>query len=79
MSINRGTDIDDVVRIYKGILLSHEKEWRRAICRNMDGPGDYHSSEVNQRKTNIIWYCLYGDSKGENNTNGFIYKTDSQT
>ena len=25
------------------ILLSHKKEWNNAICRNMDGPGDYHA------------------------------------
>ena len=36
-------------------------------------------SEVTQRKTNIIWYCLYVESKKERNTNGLIYKKiDSQ-
>ena len=28
---------------YKGILLSHKKEWNNAICRNMDRPRDYHT------------------------------------
>ena len=37
-------------------------------------------SEVRQRKTNIIWYHLYVESK-KNDTNELIYKTeiDSQT
>ena len=43
MSINRGMDKEDVVHIYNGILLSHEKEGTNAICSNMDGPGDCHT------------------------------------
>ena len=37
-------------------------------------------SEIRQRKTRIIWYHLYVESK-RNDTNGLIYKTetDSQT
>ena len=37
-------------------------------------------SEISQRKTNIIWYHLYVESK-KNDTNELIYKTelDSQT
>ena len=37
-------------------------------------------SELNQRKTNIIWYCLYVESK-KNDANELIYKgeTGSQT
>ena len=26
-----------------GILLSHQKEWNCAICRNVDGPRDCHT------------------------------------
>ena len=33
MSINRGMDKEDVVHIYNGILLSHKKERKNAICR----------------------------------------------
>ena len=32
-------------------------------------------SEVSQRKTNIIWYHLYVESK-KNGTNELIYKTE---
>ena len=30
------------VYIHSGILISHKK-WSNAICRNMDGPRDYHT------------------------------------
>ena len=33
-------------------------------------------SEISQRKTNIIWYCLYVESKKKNGTNKLIYKTE---
>ena len=42
MSIDRWMDKEDVVYLYNGILLSHEKGWNNAICNNMDGPRDYH-------------------------------------
>ena len=41
--IKRWMDKEDVVYIYNGILLSHEKEWNNAICSNIDGPRDYHT------------------------------------
>ena len=28
---------------HNGLLLSHEKEWASAICRNMDIPRDYYT------------------------------------
>ena len=43
MFINRGMDKEDVVHIYNGILLSHNKEWNWVICRDVDGPRDYHT------------------------------------
>ena len=43
MSINRGMDKEDVVRIYNGILLMHKKEQNWVICRDMDGPRDCHT------------------------------------
>ena len=43
MFIDRGLDKEDVVHIYKGILLSHIKEWNNAICSHIDGPRDYHT------------------------------------
>ena len=43
MSIDRGMDKVDVVYIYNGILLSHKREQNNAICRDVDGPRDYHT------------------------------------
>ena len=42
-SIVRGMDKGDVVHIYNGILRSHEKEWTKATCSNMDGPRECHT------------------------------------
>ena len=35
---------EDVVYLYNGTLHSHKKEWNHAICSNMDGPRDYHTT-----------------------------------
>ena len=43
MSINRGMDKEDVVHLYSGVLLSHEKERNWVICRDMGGPRDCHT------------------------------------
>ena len=43
MSINRGTDQEDVVDTYNGLLLSQQKESNNAIWSNMDEPRDYHT------------------------------------
>ena len=43
MSTDREMDTEDVVHIYNEILLNHKKEWKNAICSNMDGPRDYHT------------------------------------
>lgn len=29
--------------MHNGILHSHEKEWNKVICSNMDIPKDYHT------------------------------------
>ena len=42
MSIGRGMDKEEVVHMYSGILLSHEKAQTNAICSNMLGPRDAH-------------------------------------
>ena len=43
MSIDKRMDKEDVVHIYNGILLSHQKEQNNIICSNMDGPRDHHT------------------------------------
>ena len=48
MSINRGMDKEDVVHMHNGILLSHEKEQNWVICRDVNGPRDYHTKSVRE-------------------------------
>ena len=43
MSTDRGMDKEYVVHIYNGILLSHKKEWDKAIYNNMEESRDYHT------------------------------------
>ena len=42
LSIDRGTDKEDMVHIYNGILLSHKKEQNNAVFSNMNGTRDSH-------------------------------------
>ena len=53
MSINKGMD-NDVVCIYNGILLTHQKEQNSAICRDMDRPRVryFTQSEISQKEKN---------------------------
>ena len=53
MSIDRWMDQEDVVHIYSGILISHEK-WQNAICSNMDATSDSHSKwSMSEREIQI--------------------------
>ena len=53
-------DKEDVVHIYSGILLSHKKEWKFAICSNMDGPIDYHTKwSKSERERQILYDITY--------------------
>ena len=72
-------DKEDVLDIYNGIVLSHQKEWNNVIWSNIDEPQDYHT-KGSQTKTTIIWYHLRVESN-KNDTNELSYKreTDSQT
>ena len=38
VSINRWMVKEDMVYIDNGLLLSHKKEWKLAMCNSMDGP-----------------------------------------
>ena len=49
--------------VYNGILLSHKKESDTAICSHLMNLEIVILSEVRQRKTNTMWYCLYVESK----------------
>ena len=60
MSKNRGMDKENVVNIYNGILLNHEKEWNCAICRDMGGPRDCHTERSkSEREKQILYVNAY--------------------
>jgi len=60
MPINRWLDKEDTVRIYNGILVSHEEEWNNAICSNMDATRDYHSKwSKSERERQIPYDSTY--------------------
>ena len=49
MSINREMDKEDVIYIYNGILLGHEKEQNWVICSDVNGLS-YRVKQVRKRK-----------------------------
>ena len=63
MSINRGMDKEDLVHMYNGILLSHKNNEIMSFATTWMGLEIIILSEVRQRKTNIIFYQLYVESK----------------
>ena len=72
-------DKEDVVPIYKRILLSHKKNETMLFAATWMEL-EIIPSEVSQTKTNIIQYHLHVEYK-KNDTNELIYKIkiDSQT
>ena len=59
MSISRGADKEDVVRIHIGTLLSH-LGWNNAVCSNTDEPRDYHSQwSKSERERQIPYDTTY--------------------
>ena len=77
MSINRRMDKDDGLHVYNGMLLSHRKERKQAICSNMDGMGDDHSKWSESERQTPYYIMRIWSLKRD--TSEFIYKTDSQT
>ena len=43
VSSDRWMDREDVVSLYRGILVSHKREWNHANCSNIDGPRNYQT------------------------------------
>ena len=58
MSINRGTDKEDVVHTYNGILPGHLKGKDYVICRDVHGPIDCHTEwSKSERKIMLTRTC----------------------
>ena len=58
VSIDKWMD-EDMVHIHNGILLSHKKEWNKAIYSNMDRPRDYHTIWNKSEKDKYHMMLLY--------------------
>ena len=56
MPTDRWMDKEDVVHIYNGILLSHQKEENWVICRDVDGPSDSHTERRKSEREKQIPY-----------------------
>ena len=60
MPINRRMDIEEVVHIYNGILLSHKKERNWVIYRDMDGSRGGHTEwSKSEREKQISYINAY--------------------
>ena len=62
MSTDRGMDKEDEVHIYNGLLLSHKKNEMSFTATRMDLE-IIILSEISQKKTSIISFYLYVESK----------------
>ena len=76
----------DVVHVYKGIVLSHKKEYNITICSNMDAARDYPAKRSKSEKerqipydTTYMWNPKYGTSElvYKIETNSQTWRTDS--
>ena len=77
MSIDRWMDKEDMGHMYNGMLFSRKKnKIMPFVCRNMDGPRDYHTKwSKSERERQILYNTkLYWNRK--NNINEVIYKTE---
>ena len=63
MSIDRGMDKEDAVHIYKGLLLSHKKNEITSFTATWMDLEIIILSEISQKKTSIISFYLYMESK----------------
>ena len=66
--------------ICNGILLSHWKEWNKAIWRNMDGPRDCHTEWAQSDREGEISYdlpCVWNLKR--NDTNKLTHQTERES
>ena len=51
-------DNEDMVLIHNGILPGHEKEWKFAICNNVNGLGGYYAKQNKSDRGRQILYDI---------------------
>ena len=70
---------EDVVHIYNGILLSHKKEQKWVICRDVDGPRDCHIEWSKPEREKQILYINAYIWNLENGTDEPVCKAEIET
>ena len=78
MSIDKCMDKEDVLCIHNGTLLSHKKEWNKAICSNMARTRDYHTKQGMSERERQIYDVMYMWNL-KYDTNEFIYGTETDS
>ena len=63
MSIDRGMDKEDAEHIYNGLLLSHKKNEITSFTATWMDLEIIILSEISQKKTSIVSFYLYVESK----------------
>ena len=79
MSINRGTDKEDVVHKYNGILFSHRKGQNSAICAKWMDLEIVILSEVSQKEKNKYYIIPLRCGFQKNGTEELIHKVEIET
>ena len=81
MATDKWMDKEDVVPVHNGILLSHEKEWTKAICSCMDATRNYHTKWSKPERERHVPYDMTYMWNLKYDTNEPIFKkeTESQT
>lgn len=66
----------NVVHTYSGILLSHKKELKTAICDNMDRSWEYHAkwNKLNGKRQEPNYFIHLWDVKQSNKWTKQIYR-----
>ena len=77
MSINEGTDKEDVLHIYNGLLLTIKKSEMLSAATWM-ALEIIILSEVSQTKSNAVWYYLHVEFNFLNGISKLIYKIENQ-
>ena len=69
-------DKEDVVHIYKGILLSRKKEQNWLICRDVDGSRDCHTEWSKSEREKQVSYINTYMWNLENDTDELVCKAE---
>ena len=70
-------DKEDVVHVYSGILLSHEKEQDIVLCNNMEEPKGCHSQRNKSDREREVRCDIIHTWDLKTDTDELIYNTET--